>query len=374
MKGGVLHLIDSGGFYGAEAVILNLCIGLKEKDIQPTIACFMPSGQEKPELGVIAEKKGINVRYVPMQYKFDLKAVRLIHSIIEEEDIMLLHSHGYKPSIYSFLLHILYRIPYIITCHLWSKETLRFRFYIFLERIAMRFAQHVVAVSHPIADDIRQWKMNRTNVMVINNGIDIERYADKKDDVELLSLRKELGLKQGSRLVGTIGRLVHQKAQQFFIESARQICDVREDVEFILLGDGPLRDYLQELVKQKGLEDRFHFLGFRTDAIQILRLFDIFALSSVDEGLPIVILESMSLGIPIVTSDVGELPFFINNGSNGILVHKGDVSAMTRNILHLLDNPEYSKTLGKNAQMLAKERFSLSEMTQRYYDIYKSVT
>jgi glycosyltransferase involved in cell wall biosynthesis len=373
MKGGVLHLIDSGGFYGAEAVILNLCIGMKDMDIQPTIACFFPLGKEKPELGVIAEKKGINVRYVPMQHKFDLKAVRHIHTIMEEEDIMILHSHGYKPSIYSFLLHIIYRIPYIVTCHLWSRETLRFRFYILLERIAMRFAQYVVAVSHPIADEIRQWKMNRQNVLVINNGIDIDRYADKKDNIDPLSLRNDLGLKQDSRLVGTIGRLVSQKAQHLFIEAARRIYDVQKDVEFLLIGDGPLRDYLQELVKQKGLEDRFHFLGFRTDVIQILGLFDIFVLCSVDEGLPIVILEAMSLSIPIVTSDVGELPSVITNGSNGILFQKGDVSAMTRNILDLLDNPNHSEMLGKNAKTLVRQRFSLLEMTQRYYDIYKSI-
>lgn len=370
MKGGVLHLIDSGGFYGAEAVILNLCLGLRETDCQPTIGCFSPTGQDKPDLGIVAEKKGIRVRYIPMRLKFDLAAIGIIHRILEEEGIGVIHSHGYKSSIYALILHMIHCIPYIITCHLWTGETLRYHLYIVLERIAMRFAHQVVAVSHPIADDIRSWKMNSKNVMVINNGIDVERYAEEIEENDPIRFREELGLRKETRLIGTIGRLADQKAQHYFLEMASKILEIHDDVEFILVGDGPRRESLHALAVRLGLDDHVHFYGFRSDAVQILRLLDIFVLSSIDEGLPIVILEAMSVGVPIVSSDVGDIPRVIESGKTGIVFPKGDVATMAQSVAKLLHNPALAQELCINAKVEVNEKYSLAMMTQRYYDIY----
>lgn len=373
MKSGVLHLIDSGGFYGAEAVILNLCLGLRETDCPTIIGCFSPTGQPKPDLGVLAVKKGIRVRYVPMRLKFDWDAIGFIHRIVEEENIGIIHSHGYKASFYALILHMIYRIPYIITCHLWTGETWRYHLYIVMERFAMRFAHQVVAVSHPIADDIRRWKMNRRNVMVINNGIDIERYAEEIDGNDPIRFREELGLRNGTRLIGTIGRLADQKAQHYFLEMAQKIHALHDDVEFILVGEGPRREYLEKLAGRLGLGDAVHFLGFRSDAVQILKMLDIFVLSSIDEGLPIVVLEAMSVGVPIVSSEVGDIPRVIESGRNGILCPKGDVITMTQAVLELLHDQARATELRDNAKIAVHEKFSLATMTQRYYGLYSTI-
>jgi len=373
MKGGVLHLIDSGGFYGAEAVILNLCLGLRETDCQPTIGCFSPIGQGKPDLGVMAEKKGIRVRYIPMRLKFDPGVIGFIHRILEEDDIKVIHSHGYKASIYALILHIIYRIPYIITCHLWTGETLRYHLYIVMERFAMRFAHHVVAVSHPIAEDIRRWRMNRRNVMVINNGIDVERYAEQIEGNDPVRFREDLGVGKETRLIGTIGRLAEQKAQHYFLEMARKIHEVHDDVAFIIVGEGPRREYLEKMAMRLGLDGHVHFLGFRSDAVQILRMLDVFVLSSIDEGLPIVILEAMSVGTPIVSSDVGDIPRVIESGRNGILYPKGDVLTMTQAVLQLLRDAAYTMELRNNAKITVQDKFSLTTMTQQYHSIYSTI-
>ncbi len=373
MKNGVLHLIDSGGFYGAEAVILNLCLGLKETDIKPVIGCFTITDNEKPELGVMAEEKGITVRYIPMRHKYDLRAVKYIYRIMDEEGIRILHSHGYKPSFFILLLYALYKTPYIITSHLWTKDTLRYYLYILLERFAMHYAQQVIAVSHPIAEEISGWRLNRRNVLVINNGIDIERYAENKGNVDSTKLRIDLGLRKDSRLIGTMGRLVDQKAQHLFLEAAREILNSRSDIEFLIVGEGPKRKFLQEYSDRLGLRENVHFLGFRSDAIQILKLLDIFVLSSIDEGLPIVILEAMSVGTPIVTSDVGEIPRVLENGLNGILFPREDVRSMTESILTLLDDPVFARKLGNSSRQLVKDRFSLSSMIKQYYIVYSNI-
>ena len=175
----VLHLIHSGGFYGAEAVILNLSLGLKESGILPIIGCFWDKGTSQPALGIIAEEKGIKVRYIHFNKKIGLVSpLKQIHRIIREENISIVHSHGYKPSFYCLLINLFCHIPYVITCHLWTNETFRLRVYSLIDRISMLFARKVIAVSHPIADDICSWKRLRKKVEVINNGIDIEKYAN----------------------------------------------------------------------------------------------------------------------------------------------------------------------------------------------------
>lgn len=367
----VLHLIHSGGFYGAEAVILNLSLGLKEFGILPIIGCFWDKGTRQPVLGIIAEEKGIKVRYIHFNKKIGLIGpLKQIHRIIREENISIVHSHGYKPSFYCLLINLFCHIPYVITCHLWTNETFRLRVYSLIDRISMLFARKVIAVSHPIADDICSWKMFKEKVEVINNGIDIDKYASYSKIFDPKKLRQELGLKENTRLVGTLGRLTFQKAHHFLIEAAKIVLEKRKDVEFLIAGEGPRLQFLEKMTDSYGISDQFHFVGFRRDVINILRLLDVFVLCSIDEGLPIVLLEAMSVGVPVVTSDVGEMPNMLRNGYHAIIIKKGDIAALTTNIEKLLTDKVLSKKLGQCGGKLVRARYSNSIMTDKYIQIY----
>lgn len=369
----VLHLIHSGGFYGAEAVILNLSLGLKESGILPKIGCFWDKGTKEPDLGKIAEEKGIKVRYIHFNKKIGLVSpLKQIHRIIREENISIVHSHGYKPSFYCLLLNFFYHIPYVITCHLWTNDTFRLRAYSFFDRISMLFARNVIAVSHPIADDICSWKRLRKKVRVINNGIDIEKYADYQSAFDPRKLRKDLGLKENSKVVGTLGRLTEQKGHKYLIEAASAVLEQRRDVEFLVAGSGPLLEALKNLAESYGILDAFHFVGFRSDAINILKLLDVFVLCSIDEGLPIVLLEAMSVCTPIVTTDVGEIPLVIQNGFSGLLTKTQSSHMLARAIMMLLGDSSLSGRLQRHAKKTVETKFSISKMVFDYITVYRN--
>ncbi len=373
MKNTILHLIHTGGFYGAEAVILNLCIGMKETEYRPVIGCFVNRGSRKPQLGLIAESKGIHVRYVPFKNKVDVSVVKKLHKIIDEENICLVNSHGYKPSFYCLIMRIFYRIPFVVTSHLWTKETLRAHLYVFVDKISMLFAEKIIAVSHPIARKISSWKPHVKKISVINNGIDINKYSEYASNFNAITLRKELGLKIHSRVVGTLGRLAYQKAHEDLIHVAENILREKNDVEFLIAGEGHRLSYLKDLTEKFGISDNFHFIGFRSDPMNILKLLDVFVLCSVDEGLPIVLLEAMSIGVPVLVTDVGEIPMIIQNGVNGILVKKKDTHAMAQGIKCLLEDNPFSKELAKNAKNTVESHFTISEMTNKYIICYRNI-
>jgi len=376
MKDGVIHLIHSGGFYGAEAVILNLCIGLNESGFKSIIGCFMNTGEEKPALGLLAESKGINVEYILFKNKFDITVVKQIYRIIKNNKIAIIHSHGYKPSFFCLLLYFFYQIPYVITAHLWAKETHRMRFYVLIDRISMLFAKQIIAVSHPIANDICSWKFffRKINaVKVINNGIDINKYAEYRIGLCERNLREELGLKSKTKLVGTLGRLTFQKAHHIFIEAAKIILEERSDVEFLIGGDGHRLEYLKSLTNKFEISDKFHFLGFRSDAINILNILNVFVLCSVDEGLPIVLLEAMSLGKPVVSTAVGEIPMVIENNFNGIIIKKNDTAQLSKSIIKLLEDDILCNNLSKKAKKTVSTRFSIDCMTEKYLESYRQI-
>ena len=370
----VLHLIHSGGFYGAEAVILNLSLGLRESGILPIIGCFWDKGTKEPDLGKIAEEKGIKVRYIHFNKKIGLIGpLKQIHRIIREENISIVHSHGYKPSFYCLLINFFCHIPYVITCHLWTNETFRLRVYSLVDRISMLFARKVIAVSHPIADDICSWKRLRKKVEVINNGIDIEKYANCSTGFDPKKLRQELGLKENTRLVGTLGRLTFQKSHHFLIEAAKIVLERRKDVEFLIAGEGPRLQFLEKMTDSYGISDQFHFVGFRKDAINILRLLDVFVLCSIDEGLPIVLLEAMSVGVPIISTGVGEIPGIIQNKIDGILVEKQNERSLANGIMALLENGGLARACAENARKKVELNYTIGVMTQNYLRLYNLI-
>jgi glycosyltransferase involved in cell wall biosynthesis len=370
----ILHLIHSGGFYGAEAVILNLSLGLAEAGIKPVVCCFWTYGQKKPEIGIICEKKGLTVKYIHFKRKAALiKPSRQLVDIMREQNINIIHSHGYKPSFYCLLVYLLFRTPYIVTCHLWFVGNKRMKFYILLEKVSMLFAKKIIAVSHPIAKEISSWLFLRRKVKVINNGIDISKYANYDSAFNEKQLRKELGLQDKSRLVGSLGRLTSQKAYHTLVKAANSLLKTKDNLEFIVAGEGPQLHSLKELTKQYGINDKFHFIGFRSDAIHILRLLDIFVLCSIDEGLPIVLLEAMSVGVPVITTNVGEIPFVVQEDYNGLLINKNDTKSLAENIEKLLFDKNLSEKLVSNAKKTVSSQFSISNMCNKYMAIYDSL-
>lgn len=368
----ILHLIDSGGLYGAENVIINLSIGLRKNDCDSIIGCFTYKDGIESEVGSRAKSLEVETVFFRLRNKIDLTCVTKIASYFKKNNISVVHSHGYKPSLICLLMKIFYNIPYVVTCHLWYIRNVRLLVYAFVEKISMLFAENVIGVSEEIVNNLEKARVPRKKLRLIDNGIDTELYS-KIEIIDEQKLRYELGLKKDSLIIGSLGRLTEQKDYKTFVRAAAEVLKEREDVEFIIAGEGHLRSELVSLSKLLGIEHRFHFLGFRNDKMNMLRLMDIFVLSSLDEGLPIAMLEAMAARLPVVATRAGAIPKVIKNGENGMLIEKGDFKQLKESFVLLINDDKKRATFGKKAYNTVKKRYSNDQMAAKYMDVYKEI-
>ena len=368
----VLHLIDSGGLYGAENVVLNLSAGLRKLGTDSVVGCFSYRKSVLPEIGAAAESMGLEGAYFTLRNKIDVTCVRSIASYCRKNEVTVLHSHGYKPSLVCLILKKLYTIPYIITCHLWFLDTFRFTLYTSLEKISMRSAGHVIGVSGEIAKDLEKAGVPKQKLTVIENGIDVDRYAEFELSAEdEKRLRLEMGLHKDSLVIGSLGRLTEQKDYGTLIRAAAEALKENPALEFVVAGDGELKSALLRECSRLGIHDRFHFPGFRQDKEKLLKLMSVFVLSSLDEGLPMAMLEAMAAGLPVVTTPVGGIPKVIKSGENGLFIEAGNVEDLKRKLLDLAENGVKREKLGSKGLQTVKEIYSRDVMARKYFSIYR---
>jgi len=363
----VLHLIDSSGFYGAENVIVTLCRHAKDTTFEPILGCIVAREADLPEVGVVA--KNLSIRVVPVfqSMKFDWWNLR---KVISTQDINIIHCHGYKPSVLSFLAERMSGKRIIITCHLWTDETLRLKIYAFLESLIMRRVKFVVAVSNTIKTTILKKGVRRNDIDVIFNGIDLEKWQPI-ENFNKLHYKKKIGLKNDTLVLGLFGRLNEQKGHKYLFEATANLNE--EGIEVICVGDGPLVQDLKSLRKQLMLDDSVHLLGYRDDVRELLEITDIFLMPSLDEGLPMALLEAMAMRKPVVVTPVGAIPSVVSDRIDGILVPTGKVEELEEAILHLIKDSTLRDYLGKNAREKIVKQFSGDVMATKYLEKYRAM-
>lgn len=236
-------------------------------------------------------------------------------------------------------------------------------------RLLARICDQIVAVG----DEIKTHLVNEvglppSKVTVIPNGVDLTRYAPQPRVA-----RQVLGLHPQGRLVGHVGRLEPEKDQVSLLHAFRLVADTHADVRFVIIGDGSQRSELERLAQALGIAGRVAFLGFRQDVADFLPHLELFVLSSLNEGLPIAMLEAMACARPVVTTALGEIPRVIRDGVNGMTVPPGHPAMLARAITSVLEHPAGGRAMGVQARQLIEERFSLTRVVEQYQDLYDSL-
>jgi glycosyltransferase involved in cell wall biosynthesis len=222
------------------------------------------------------------------------------------------------------------------------------------------------AIRRMLAEDgVRQ---ERT--VTVHEGIDLDRVAAAPP----ASLREELWLPHGSPIVGNIGALVPHKGQRHLIDAAALVLREVPDARFVIAGEGELRGSLEQQIKHLNLEKHVFLLGFRTDVLSLLKAFDIFAMSSVTEGLGTSLLDAMACAKPIVATTAGGIPEVVQDGRTGLLVAPRDHDAMARAILTLLKDEPLRRRMGDAGLALVNAKFSADRMVEETLRVYERVT
>ena len=206
---------------------------------------------------------------------------------------------------------------------------------------------------------------NRT--VTVHEGIDLGRVAA----APRAELHTELWLPHEAPLVGNVAALVPHKGQRHLVDAAGLVLRKQPDARFIIAGEGELRPSLEHQIRQHHLEKHVILAGFRTDILSLHKAFDIFAMSSVTEGLGTSILDAMACGKPVVATTAGGIPEVVADGETGLLVPPRDAAAMASAIVRLLADRSLRERMGAAGLAHVRERFSAEIMVQKTLEVYE---
>ena len=373
----VLYVITKLELGGAQKQLLSLCSGLdKEK-----FAIYLFTADSGLLVEDASKVFGINLylsKFLdrPINPFKDLLAFFEIASFIKSKKINVVHTHSSKAGILGRLAARVAGVKRIVhTVHGWSfndfQPYLSRHFYILLERLCARLSDKIVVVSeYDKEKGLSEHIGGRNQYLLIPYGIDHSEFK-----AESYSLRKEFGIPSSVLLVGMIACFKSQKAPQDFIEAARLITSKSGNVKFIMIGDGQMRGHVQELISRYQLQDKVILAGWRRDIPQVLCALDIFVLTSLYEGMPIVVLEAMAAAKPVVATNTGGIAEVIKDGEDGFLVTPKAPQEMADRIFTLLTDENLRKRLGENASLSVSENFSVPSMVLAHQQLYlKSIT
>ncbi len=306
----------------------------------------------------------------------DGAALWQIRSILKRRSFDIVHTHSSKPGILGriaakwagvpIIIHTIHGFPF----HDFMHPAVRW-FYINLEKAMARLTDKLLTVSKLNLEKAVQLKFaKRAKFRNIYSGIDFKKFDIP---LKLKEKRQELGLVNGESIVGMIGRLSEQKAPLDFIRAIPGILKTHAHVQFILIGDGELRDKTWALAKELGVEKKLKILGFRHDIPDLLPLFDVYVLTSLWEGLGRSLTEAMYTARPVVATRVEGVPELVEDGKTGLLIEPRDTPALVRSVVKLLDDKETASRLGAEAAKKISTQFRADVMVKKIEQLYEEL-
>ena len=364
----ILHLVSSGGLFGAERVILN--IASQHRDADFWVGAL--NNQHNPHLEIIqeAQKLGLKTAVFDSRNQADFKTVSSIKKFLKENSIDIVHTHNYKSDIMGFLATRFTGVKWAATNHVWHSTDKKLRLYEAMDAFVLKFASAVFTVSQEIKDDLLKKGFKEDHLHVVHNGIAVDQFGGT-------AARKQL--RDGWHVSGQdvlliiAGRLAPEKGHDILFKSLKKATTVCPSVKCLVAGDGPLRAQLEELAREPGLSGRIIFTGIRKDMPDVYCACDMMINASSIEGLPMTILEAMASKLPVIATKVGAVPQVIKNGQNGILLEYGNVDALSQSIVDLANAPEIRQALARQAYTDVSEHFSDRRMAEEYMNFYQKL-
>jgi glycosyltransferase involved in cell wall biosynthesis len=360
----ILHIISSGGMYGAEAVILNLSRTLNEGSHSSVLGVFSNSANPNLQLHEAAARENIESHLIPCDGQIDRTVTTSIRNLAAHTNADLVHAHGYKADIYTYFALRESDIPLVSTCHTWYDNDLFVSLYGMADRLILRRFAAVVAVSDEVKQRLLNAGVHEDKIHLIQNGIDLRPF-----DNVAPSLRKNLP--DNRPIVGLVGRLSTEKGVDIFLRAAASVLTELPSTKFVVVGDGPDREKLESLIDELKIRASVSMLGRRDDMPSVYASFEIMVSESRQEGLPIAILEGMASRRPLIATNVGAVPTVVLDDCTGVLLPPEDIEALASEIVNLLSDSPRRESLGAAARKLVEEEFSAVRMTADYLRVYE---
>ena len=361
----IVFLITDCDFGGAEQVLFELCQAW-HKEFSIYVLILKQKGyfaRRIEELGVEVKSYGLNKK-VNLVYmlKLPIIFIRLCWELkkIKPE---IIQGILFQANLFAKLTGWLCTVPYIF-CALHTFESGRIKKII--EKLSSRIADAYIVVSSALKEFcVKNFSIPRQKIWVIRNGVNLNLTLSSPEE-----LRKSLRLKENNMVIGTIARLHREKGIDLLIRAFQALAKEFPELRLVIVGDGEERENLEALSKNLRLEDKIIFTGFQETPERYLEVFEIFALPSRIEAMPITVLQAMSLGRAIVATKVGGIPELIEDNQEGLLVEAEDQFLLTRAISRLVKDQNLRKKLGEKAKARAIKEFGLEKMLSSYRELY----
>ncbi|MGA2736250.1 MAG: glycosyltransferase [Bryobacteraceae bacterium] len=368
----ILQLISTEGFYGAESMLLALARTLPALGCGSIVGIFADPRARHGELAARAARLGLQVETVPCAGRWDWRTVGRIRQLLQAHGVDVLHTHGYKADVYGYAAARRNRVALVATCHNWPNRLPSMRAYAAIDRLALRHFDRVATASGPVAKILNRWRVPAHKLRTIPNGVDMEPFRGLfcEPPCPPPSLRNEFA--SGSEpLVGFVGRLVPDKGGAVLISAAQTVLRAFPNAKFVFAGEGPARAEWEALAARLGIASHVLFAGRRDDMPSVYAALDMVILPSLQEAMPMCLLEALAAGKPVVATAVGAVPQLIVPGVTGLLCEAGDVAGLSTAILRLLRDPGLGRTLGGRGRAHVERNFAAEVVGRSYIGLYQ---
>lgn len=355
----IMHVVLSLDCGGLEHLVVELSNALNRGKFCPSICCL----DRKGDLGKKAADLGIEVVEMHRKPGVDLALIFKLAHIFWKKKVDIVHTHNPSAHFYGTLAARLALVPTVIN----TRHGVGIKAAPVGNALIWRLTNKVIAVSERVRDKLlKNDRLKPGKVITIPNGVDTEKFESK--DIRIK--KNDLGIEETAPLIGIVARLSGEKDHKTLLNAFAIVNQNLHRARLLVVGDGFLRKNLEEICREKGLNGTVLFLGYRDDIPDLLKLMDVFVLSSVSEGLSLTLLEAMAAGKPIVATQVGGNPEVVVDKVTGRLVPPGAPQALAEALMDILTNSDMAREMGLRAQERVKRLFSLPRFVKDHEALY----
>jgi glycosyltransferase involved in cell wall biosynthesis len=292
---------------------------------------------------------------------------------MRRERVTVLHTHLFPDGFWGRLAAMAAGVPIrVVTQHnSFEGGNLPPRWQVWADRVLQKHTDRFVAVSRGAENFLlREVGVPRERVLLLPNAVSP---LPRPSPDTVGELRRKWGLEGSAPVLGTVARLTHQKGIGYLLEAVSLLRSSFPDIRCVVLGEGELRDELEARAEGLGVSDIVVFPGVRKDVENVLALFDLFVLPSLFEGMPVALLEAMSVGLPVVATRLSSVSEIIDEGVDGLLASPGDGQALADAIADVLRDPEAQRRMSKNAMKKIRTRYSVERWVTSYDEMYRGL-
>ncbi len=367
----IMHLLLDNSFQWPLAE--NLIKGMDPNKFKQSV-CYLCGDKNQRSSLKDAGFSVINLGYTKTQLRrLNIRLLWHLKKEMEDHEIDIIHCQRHKPTVYGTLASIFAKkCPKIITTVHGRNRTRSINRKL-LNCLVLNRVSKIIAVSDAVKDDIcrSNWLMKSHKVKTVYNGIDSDLFNSNLSKQEA---RENLGLPESTFIFGTAGRLTKVKAHNLLLDAFAVIYKDNNQCSLVIAGEGSLRANLELQSEKLGIKDNVFFLGQRKDIPEVLRALDAFVLPSLSEGHPLVLLEAMAAGLPVIASNVGGIPEILYEPNSARLISPNSVDDLINAMIVLYsEGVSQHELIGRELKTRVNERFTVGQMVTATSKLYNEI-